>query len=356
MHPNRLFVTGMARSGTTLLDKLLNSHSDVEVLSQPFPLVFVEAKRRFLDSLGVGTYYVLNDDLISRSYSHESFTVFLNEVQFHSSDIDDLFKKMAAYSGQSTRPDHARLPLKAGLLENFIEVVNDCMEYFNTKAVAYVGMKEIMCEEFLPYLASRGYRCVLIIRDPRDVLASANYPGSEKYFGEKKPALFVLRSWRKSVEFAWQLRNEPDFHCLRYEDLVAQPYIELNKLTDFLAVSSFEPGSLDSGVRDRAGQLWQANSSKQSPGSLVSEKSVGSYRTALGADEIAYTETVCEYEMAWLGYLPDSATDPEKCLRSYEDYGINDLPDLPADFSRRTEHVAQELRRRLTFKDFYACR
>jgi Sulfotransferase family len=47
-----LFVTGMQRSGTTLLEKLLHAHPELSVLSQPFPLLFVEVKRAFLESIG----------------------------------------------------------------------------------------------------------------------------------------------------------------------------------------------------------------------------------------------------------------------------------------------------------------
>ena len=43
-----LFVTGMERSGTTLLDRLLASQRHLSMLSQPFPLLFVETKRAFL--------------------------------------------------------------------------------------------------------------------------------------------------------------------------------------------------------------------------------------------------------------------------------------------------------------------
>ena len=72
-----LLVTGMGRSGTTLLDKLLTSHADIDVLSQPFPLVFVDTKKQFLAEKRVDKYFVLNDDLVNRDYSQDEFNAYL---------------------------------------------------------------------------------------------------------------------------------------------------------------------------------------------------------------------------------------------------------------------------------------
>ena len=47
-----VFITGMARSGTTLLEKMLANHPQLSMISQPFPRLFVHAKRQFVESLG----------------------------------------------------------------------------------------------------------------------------------------------------------------------------------------------------------------------------------------------------------------------------------------------------------------
>src|SRR3546814_19470947 len=36
----------------------------------------------------------------------------------------------------------------------------------------YCGGKETICEEFIPYLLTRGARALVIVSDPRDVLSS----------------------------------------------------------------------------------------------------------------------------------------------------------------------------------------
>lgn len=44
-----LLVTGMLRSGTTLLEKALNVHPDIKLCYQPFPELFINTKKAFLE-------------------------------------------------------------------------------------------------------------------------------------------------------------------------------------------------------------------------------------------------------------------------------------------------------------------
>ena len=192
----RIFVTGMGRSGTSLLDKLLCSHPRIDILSQPFPLVFVEAKRRFLRLRGRTPYFVLNDDRISRDYTQEAFDAYLDGLSMDAATVEGLFREMEGYSGQTTKPDRSTMSEITTCHRGFAGVIEYCLEKYSLdERASWIGTKEIMCEEFMPYLLAVGYRCILIVRDPRDVLASANYPRGEKYLGSKKPTLFVLRTW-----------------------------------------------------------------------------------------------------------------------------------------------------------------
>ena len=353
----RIFITGMGRSGTSLLDKLLCAHPDVDILSQPFPLVFVEAKRRFLKKIGVSGYYVLNDDKISRDYPDGALAAYLAKWEMSVDQVEELFREMAGYSGQKTKPERKPAVTVAQRLESFDEILEYCLQYFELRSpVTYAGMKEVMCEEFLPYLGTAGYKCIVIIRDPRDVLASANYPTGEKFLGAKKPALLLLRAWRKSVEFSWTLRREPFLHYLRYEDLVKDPMKELGRIVDFLEVGCFEDRWLEGGIRDRAGKPWLGNSSSGIPGMEISSASVGTHRQRLSEREIAYTESVCAHEMAWLGYSACSSIERAACIEGFRDYDVEEQPELSSDFSSRPEHVEQELRRLQDFEGFYSCR
>ena len=342
---NNLFITGMGRSGTTLLDKLLTNHKAIDVLSQPFPLIFIEAKKRFLQERGEDKYYVLNDDFISRNYPQKEFDAYLNGFEINRLDIESVFRKMESYSGQCVKSDH-----KPGagqcLFHGYKKVYGKCLEFFDVdKKAAYIGVKEPMCEEFLPYLCENGYKSIVIIRDPRDVLASANYPKKVKYLGSRKPALFILKTWRKSVEYINLLKQNKNFHFLRYEDLVNYPYLELDRITDFLEIERFAPASFDKGIFDRNGMPWLPNTSFELGDTFISKESKGIYKDVLSDEEIAYTEVVCGSEMEWLGYPLSTIRNKRDIIMSFKDRDIADFTHLHADFSSQAGNVAAELER-----------
>ena len=76
----RVFATGAPRTGTTLLDKLLSTHPDVLIHSQPLPLLYVRLKRMFLQGLGhqaAAGGYPLNDMFLGNYYAPDQFAAFL---------------------------------------------------------------------------------------------------------------------------------------------------------------------------------------------------------------------------------------------------------------------------------------
>ena len=98
----------------------------------------------------------------------------------------------------------------------------------------------------------RPFKCIIILRDVLDVLASY-----VKWF-EKEPTSFVHRYNKKNTEEKlWMLMNKDGAiakdleaiknsynypgicHYLKYDDLVNQPEIEINKIYDFLKIPRF---------------------------------------------------------------------------------------------------------------------
>lgn len=268
-----LFLTGMQRSGTTLLERLLG------LLSQPFPLLFVEAKRNFLRGLGRSDVrYPLGHLFLEDGYRPEDFHRHLEELRFDGARLQRIFEEMQGFSGQYTRVDLSAIPRFPP--HGFAELLTSLY-----RALSTAGSKETICEEFLPYLLDRGWRCALILRDPRDVVASLNHGRGPEYGGRLKPTLFNVRNWRKSVAHALHLEGTPGFLWLRYEDLVADPGAALQTF----GLSDFE-------IRG-----WTGNSS-HGEHIGVSAASVGAYRKVLDPGVARFIEAACLPEMRLLGY------------------------------------------------------
>ena len=341
---SNFFLTGMGRSGTTLLEKLICNHTQLSILSQPFPFLFIYLKKVFLSSKGVEKYYVLNDSINNKDYDLDEFNEFLNSFVIDKNEIYKLFKSMNNYSGQKTTVDVNKLNIESN---NFINIYNYLVSELSNKNVSLsFGSKEILCEEYMPHMINNGIKVILIMRDPRDVLASANYPKREKHFGLKKPSLFILKTWRKSVEFMRLLAGNENFHFLKYEDLVSNPYKELDKITKFLNVEDFKNNYFENGIFDQKGKLWSANSSYQDSGSFISQKSVGAFKNILSDDEIAYTEVVCKKEMSLLGYKFEMQKLNEiEIIKNFKDYNVENHQHLPANFSSLKENILSEIHR-----------
>jgi len=289
-----LFVTGMQRSGTTLLERLLASQENLSILSQPFPLLFVETGRAWLRSRG----FENARHPLGRLSDSASLSEFLRRWRPSHSEMAGLFARMADYSGQYTRFSPERLDRAVAQLsmadDDFAMVVRKLDRLLAANESArWVGSKESFCYEFVPPLLEEGFRCAIIIRDPRDVMASLNHGRGREFGGEIKPTLFNIRNWRKSVGVALSIARGQRFHWCRYEDLVANPVSSLSALATALEID------IDAERADLGN--WSGNSSFATHRG-VSNGSVGIHRSVLPRAVSAYIEATCLPELRLLGY------------------------------------------------------
>ncbi len=314
MNHDTLFVTGAQRSGTTLLEKLLGAQDAVSMLSQPFPLLFAEAKRQFL---GGSDPYPLGHLFRESRYAPEEFAAFLRAWRTTSEELEELFASMESYSGQYTRftPEQRREAFAQITSEHdFADVVRVLDHALSRKEARWFGSKETICEEYVPYLLDRGFRCAIILRDPRDLLASLNYGRGREFGGELKPTLFNVRSWRKSVAFALAMDAHPRFAHCKYEDLVLHPMGELSRIADALGLGAV---MVSEEIRDADGEIWRGNSSHGEHRG-VDSSSVGIHRDVLPPDVAAFVEATCLPELQRLGY--ETTMNRADAIRSIETF------------------------------------
>ena len=157
-------------------------------------------------------------------------------------------------------------------------------------------------------------------------LRSIRLGRGETFVGARRPLLFHLRNWRKSVAFALAFGEHDNVLVLKYEDAARSLPATAQRIYRHLLLPPFELH----GLFDQYGLPFRGNSSL---GERSGVESIDAWQTLLDRETIRYVEAVCLPEMHALGY-------PTLC----HDVGAADLSDL-SDLSDYVEHVAPTVQR-----------
>ena len=340
-------VTGCYRSGTTLLEKLLHHHPAICIGSQPFPIAYFFAKQAFLDSRRLRRRYPLGHLFRESAYTSEELDAFLEHLPVRQSDIDEIFRSLSNYRLGHWTPEvlSFQQQLSPGLFPDFYRQLHEqlAMLLGRTEAL-YCGSKEVLCEEFIPFVVARGGKVALSVRDPRDMIVSLDYGARDNQTGAHRPLLFSLRAWRKSVALLLAYQGDPNFSWVRYEDVAKDPQHVLDRLRSSWGVPDPEL-PLDSSITGQDGRRWFGNSSFDDADG-VSTASVGRFMEALPTETLRYIETCCGPEMHTLGYELTSR-DPlsRHDLENYREPFSNLHAKFPRDYSTSAARIDQEWRR-----------
>ena len=345
---DEIFITGLYRSGTTLVEKILSNHPEICIGSQPFPFLYFQIKKDFYWQKGINRVYPLDHLFLEEDYTLEELNNFIEIHSYSKQRIQEIFYSMKGYIGHWT-PELNSLAgkLKGGtFLEIYSQLSQLLFTLFEKKTLKGIGVKEIYCEEFMPFLLANNRKVVLVIRDPRDIITSLNFGKGVEYTGKIRPTLFTIRAWRKSVSFAIACADNPNFFLIKYEDLVKDPWSTLRQLTHFLDVPDITSHIFDHGIYDQFGKIWKGNSSFGNY-SFIDDSSLGKYKDSLGPDLINYIETLCGAELDYLKYKTIFGRDKlnNKALRSFKEPFDITREDFEGDYSHSRNNIEVEIQR-----------
>ncbi|WP_323760969.1 hypothetical protein [Maricaulis sp.] len=292
------FVTGAPRSGTGLLAARLAKGPGRRCVSQPAPLLLTGLKRSFLAQRGAPDLlatYPLSDQQFGTYTPPDEFTGFLGAARPSRDDWESWLTSMVGYSGQYTRPATPLAGLGALLRQVPIGALCRYLDanYTEPGGATAIVWKETFAEEFVPAILQAGHSCVLILRDPRDSIASQTGGRGEQFAGDPRPLLFMCRQWRKSALYALALKDCPGFYMVRYEDLVEAP---VSTLCDHLP-----PEIAPDADAIRSADNTPRNSSFDS-GDASPVQPIGRYKDHLAPETSAFIEALCAAEMSAFGY------------------------------------------------------
>ncbi len=274
------FIVGRGRSGTTLLQMMLNAQGKVTIPLESKFILHLQGKyegRSFTSPLEIRQFC---EDL----YTNRKFRLFWN------------VEKEALITFLS-----GQLPVRG-----FPEICKLIYAYaptpFPFHNLCMLGDKNPFYSLYIPALLRTfpEARFVHLIRDAR-----ANVWSHYKAFG-KKNAVHMASQWKlynQRVEAA--KREKPDrFHTLRYEDLVSNPEETLRSLCTFLNLA-YSPAMLDYHL---TADKWAKESSylnlkhHLAIGKKVSPAKAGGWKEGLTSFEVRCIEHVAYEELLRYGY------------------------------------------------------
>lgn len=312
MDASLLFISGMFRSGTTLLGRMLNAHHKISVASDPYFDFFKCYRSTIGNKLGLrlGTTEPLGDYYFSSNDArllHEILDSDL-DLAFNESDrillTKEIFSRAKIYSPIICK--FLGSPVKG---ETYKEVLDNLLDIlamaYGKQDCQYIGFKEVWANEFIPALAYAypEARFIQIIRDPRAVSASKNAKNT------CYPWLFLGRQWRKLTALSWLNQQNQTIHervlTLLYEDLVNDTTRTIKELCRFLEIDYSEEMARPGNFIDGSGQQWRQNTNYGVGGISFDTQATQRWKTILSKAEQNLIEFLCYPEMALYGYKPD---------------------------------------------------
>ena len=279
-----IFIVGMSRSGTTLLSRMLDAHSEIAILPETWWYVV-------LDRLGC----------IEEFTDPWQSSLFFNEIWGNLKSYRDPAARIVATEASK------RLRY-VGPTARVLESLGQA--YANERHAKIWGEKTPGHALWLPQIRRLfpRARVLFMVRDPRDVLVSYD----ERWNAGRRDAEYLTSTAALLKYYLTHLLQRPGFppeqiHWVRYESLTAQPSVELEDICTFLGVD-FEPSMLafhhqhENVEREMA--EGRHHSMLRKP---ATTDHVGRYQHVFKPGQIALVERLLGEEMQILGYPPSKS-------------------------------------------------
>jgi hypothetical protein len=261
-----IFIVGGPRSGTTLLRNMLNRHPRIAVCRETEFFHWVYARRRTFGDLR---------ETENRRRVVDAY-VATRRIRRMQVDLDALRETLL-------REGSSYAALFLSLLQFF--AVSRRRKRCGEKTPHNALVADMLLEWY------PDARLIHILRDPRDAVASMlRMPWAQP--NVRSNTLLWLRFNRA----AWRLRADPRYLLVRYEQLVARPEPELERLCEF-AGEKYSDAMLAPNWDPTADLPWFRRAEEP-----VTTGRLGKWRDELTADQAALIEFYAGDQMATFGY------------------------------------------------------
>ena len=296
------FIAGQAKSGTTLLVALLDSHPELLVLPEEtayFATVLTKyaprGRRAQFDYL---TKQSLSNVLFGGpcKWGKRSYATFPREQFFQT------FAR-AAFDPAKAQEDLLVLMVKAyaATLERSLDTVTRWVE----KTPANRNHVSAILSRF-PHA-----KILITLRDPRAILAAQIALEKTRQTG-RFSTYYVIAHWRVAAKLARRVRDgEVPAFVVQYEQLVREPARTMEQVCGYLEID-FDPNTVLTPTK--VGRFWSGNSAARINFSQISTEPVTRWERELSEDEIGWVEWHCRDLMPEFGYEPRLSRRELRCF------------------------------------------
>jgi hypothetical protein len=286
------FIAGQAKSGTTLLVALLDSHPELLVLPEEtayFPTVLTKyaprGRRAQFDYL---TKQSLSNVLFGGpcKWGKRNYSTFPRE------EFLQTFERMAF------DPANAQEDLLVLMIKAYAAVLGRSPD-----AIARWVEKTPANRNHIHKILARysGAKVLVTLRDPRAILAAQIALEKTRQTG-RFSTYYVIDHWRVAAKLAKQVRDgEVPGFVVQYETLVHEPATMMEEVCAYLEID-FHPDTVLTPTK--MGRFWSGNSAARINFSQISTEPVTRWERELSEDEIGWVEWHCGDLMPELGYQP----------------------------------------------------
>ena len=284
--------------------RALSTHSQIMIASDPY-FQFFKSYRNEIYSEKIPKFdhnapvsdnfwseYLALDKLILNSYF---------DTKIKNTSHKEIITLTKNYVG---RDSEKLLPILSSLNSSnykdlFSELVSLIYKAYGKDSTRFVGFKCTFSELFIaPTIkAFPNSKIICIVRDPRAIYASQTVPR------KNYPLLYVVRQWRKSIEYMLQNIDKENLQIFKYEDLIDNPEIFMKEISNFIGVD-YEVDMINPNKYvDGAGVPWSQNSSyNKSKRGTINNKNKDKWKGILTKKDIQLIEDLCDAEMKIFGY------------------------------------------------------
>ena len=304
----KLYLSGMFRSGTTMIARALNTHKSIAFASDPALEVLKSLTQSLKDDFNfnqpLGDYFYSSENL---KYLIGLQKIDLFKIQFN----EDLKKKIRPSLKKRCQIYSPKLEKEILKVDgdNYGEFLDDLFfkikETYNKEKVLISGFKEVWGTEYsYPILNSfSSSKAIVVVRDPRAIVYS-KLMQTEQY-----PIHFLTNQWRKISLIASEISTNKKFKerilVVKYEDIIMNPKITFNEICDFLGIEMDENVLNPENFKNGGDKQWKQNSSHNISNKSFNPKGIFLWKQGLSKEQIQYVEFFCHYEMKLFNYAKE---------------------------------------------------